>query len=252
MKFAEGSEIEFETELCYSNNTPVQVVRFKNEMEILSSTIYGGGLTKSSTIIIIQVPKNYCCENPIDDVIEIIKNLNLPKNTVGFMTAAEVEYVFNVKHGVCKDSEAYAIVTAGLSNQVIAGDELLDWETRHQLSLKRSAKLYKAGTINTIVVSPLKLSPAGKVNAVIASTEAKTAAMNILEYKETGTTSDAIAIVSPIGSEIDYAGTGSNQGIAMARAVRDAVCTALIIRDDFPENIDDRRKQQIRERFGFK
>ena len=75
--------------------------------------------------------------------------------------------------------------------------------------------------------------------------------MNILGYQETGTTSDAIAIVSPLGEDSNYAGTGSYLGIAMARAVRDGVAKALIIRDDFPVGTDDGSKQRIRERFGL-
>ena len=90
-----------------------------------------------------------------------------------------------------------------------------------------------------------------KVNAVIAATEAKTAAMNILGYKETGTTSDAVAIVSPKGNSCFFAGTGSSHGIAAARAVRSGVCKALIKRDDFPVDMDDSTKANIRKEFGF-
>ncbi|MBR2394358.1 MAG: adenosylcobinamide amidohydrolase, partial [Candidatus Methanomethylophilaceae archaeon] len=150
-----------------------------------------------------------------------------------------------------KNKTEYAVVTAGLSNQVIAGDELLDWETRHALSLKRSEALYHPGTINVMAVFQEELDLPAKVNAVIAATEAKTAAMNILGYKETGTTSDAVAIVSPKGNSCFFAGTGSSHGIAAARAVRSGVCKALIKRDDFPVDMDDSTKANIRKEFGF-
>ena len=259
MRYAEGTEIEFTTELMYSEGTPVQVIRFAKEMSVLSSAIYNGGDTVTDCILIMQVPKDYMSDDPHGDVDRVVTTLKLPKSTVGLMTAAEVEYVFNVAHHDYKDHIAYAAVTAGLSNQVVAGDVLEDWESRHAVSLKRSAKLYgdrgapkfHAGTINIVSIVGTPLTLAGKSNAIIATTEAKTAAMNILGYMETGTTSDAVAIVSPIGKGMEYCGTGSMQGIAMARAVRDGVCKALIIRDDFPEGTEDDRKQRIRSQFGL-
>ena len=246
MKYAEGTDIEFTTELMYSEGTPVQVIRFAKEMNVLSSAIYNGGDTVTDCILIMQVPKDWWSDDPRGDVDHVVNVLGLPKTTVGLMTAAEVEYVFNVSSGEYKDNTAYAAVTAGLSNQVVAGDVLEDWEGRHAISLKRSAKLYgergppkfHAGTINIVSIVGTSLTLAGKANAIIATTEAKTAAMNIMGYKETGKPSDAVAIVSPIGSDSFFCGTGSPNGIAMARAVRDGVCKALIIRDDFPEGTE--------------
>ena len=131
MRYAEGTEIEFTTELMYSEGTPVQVIRFAKEMSVLSSAIYNGGDTVTDCILIMQVPKDYMPDDPHGDVDRVVTTLKLPKSTVGLMTAAEVEYVFNVTHHDYKDHIAYAAVTAGLSNQVVAGDdfgtdELLD------------------------------------------------------------------------------------------------------------------------------
>ena len=259
MTYAEGTDIEFTTELMYSDGTPVQVIRFAREMSVLSSAIYNGGDTVTDCILIMQVPKDYWSGDPHGDVDRVVTTLGLPKTTVGLMTAAEVEYVFNVASGDYDGKVAYSAVTAGLSNQVVAGDVLEDWEGRHAISLRRSAKLYgergapkfHAGTINIVSIVGTPLTLAGKANAIIATTEAKTAAMNILGYRETGTTSDAVAIVSPIGKDSDYCGTGSSLGIAMARAVRDGVCKALIIRDDFPEGTEDDRRESIRKQFGL-
>lgn len=259
MRYAEGTDIEFTTELMYADGTPVQVIRFKNRMSILTSAFYNGGAVESDCIVIIQVPKDWHSSNPADDVDFVLSTLKLPKDTVGLMTAAEVEYVFNVCHHTYEGTEAYAAVTAGLSNQVVAGEVLENWEGRHKVSLGRSARLYgergepkfHAGTINIVSILGTPLTTAGKANAFIATTEAKTAAMNILGYKETGTTSDAVAIVTPVGDDSNYCGTGSYQGISMCRAVRDGVCKALIIRDDFPEGTEDDRKQRIRAEYGL-
>ena len=259
MIHGKGTRIEFTDTLEYADGTPVQVLRFKEKMDVLSSAIYNGGRIVTDCILIMQVPKDFMSADPHHDVQEVVDILKLPKETVGLMTAAEVEYVFNVTYHEYKGHDAYAAVTAGLSNQVVAGDVLEDWESRHKVSLGRSDRLYgergppkfHAGTINIVSILDTSLTLAGKANAIIASTEAKTAAMNILGYQETGTTSDAIAIVSPIGEDSNYAGTGSYLGIAMARAVRDGVAKALIIRDDFPVGTDDGSKQRIRERFGL-
>lgn len=256
MKYAPGTRVEFSDRLAYSGSIPVQIITFAERMDVLSSAIFNGGRTSTDCVIIMQVPKDYMSDDPHADVQAVVDDLGLPQDTVGLMTAAEVEYVFNIVRGEYGGREAFAAVTAGLSNQVVAGDELLDWEERHKVSVERSDRLCRtgtihAGTINTVAIIDEPLTLAGKTNAVIAATEAKTAAMNKLGYAETGTTSDAIAIVTPHGDTSDYAGTGSPVGIAMCRAVRDAVCKALIIRDDFPVCIDDDRRQRIREEFGF-
>ncbi|MBE6526064.1 MAG: hypothetical protein E7Z66_05835 [Thermoplasmata archaeon] len=245
--------IEFETELKRACDMFVQVVRFKEPVGIISSSFYNGGIRETTALVIAGVPKDYDCADPVKDAESILSELELPEDTVFFMTAAEVEYVFNVVDEDFNGTEASAIVTAGLSNQVVAGDTLDNWQERHALSNERSEKLRKTGkfhvgTINTIAVSSLPLSVPGMVNAMIAVTEAKTAAMNVMGYNETGTTSDAIAIVVPEIGNIDYAGTGMDIGIATARAIKTAVCRALIIRDDFPvgtsEDVKDRIKAQ--------
>lgn len=251
LRFAEGSGIGFETELMYSGGMPVQVVRFDQDMDILSSASYHGGRVISRTVIFAQVAKDFWCDDLNSYIVSILDDLGLPRGTVSFLTAAEVEHVFTVEEGEYKDRSEFAVVTAGLSNQVVAGEELLNWEERHALSLKRSAALYHAGTINIMAVFREPLDHSAKVNAVIAVTEAKTAAMNILGYKETGTTSDAVAIASPLGDTCPFAGTGSDHGIAAARAVRNGVCKALIKRDDFPIDIEDDVKSAIRKEYGF-
>ena len=248
---AEGTPVEFTTQFRVVDGTPVQVIRFTERVEILASTILNGGVTQTDTVLMMQVPKDYNSMDPLGDITRIAGILGLPQDTVGFMTAAEVEYVFNTTEHEYNGTKAFAAVTAGLSNQVVAGEVLENWEERHALSLERSARLRHAGTINILAISPVPLTVAGKVNAVICATEAKTAALNRLGYRETGTTSDAIGIVSPIGGGVDYAGTASDLGIALARSVRDGVAKALIIRDDFPEGTDNDTKLRIRAGFGL-
>ena len=147
--------------------------------------------------------------------------------------------------------QARAIATAGLSNQVVAGDILENYEERHRISMERRNRLMHAGTINIIGISEIPLTDAAKVNSIIAMTEAKTAAMNDLGFKETGTTSDAIAIVcSKEGERVNYAGTGFGVGIALARSVRDAVRRCLIKRGDFPYDMSDEESKELKRRYA--
>lgn len=210
----------------------VAVIRLNERMEVLSSAVFNGGDMVTDCLFIMEVPKNFMCEDPAKYAAEACASLGLPLDSVGFMTAAEVGHVFNHTVSEFSGTKAFAAATAGLSNQVVAGEPLKDWERRHELSNKRSKELI-AGTINIIGISPLPMTQAAKVNIMIAMTEAKTAALHSFGYRETGTTSDAIAIVSPIGDDREnYAGTGTSLGIAMARSVKHCVSTALIRRGD--------------------
>lgn len=236
----------------YYKNLPVAVITFDRQMEILSSCIYNGGMKVSDTIAIMQVPSDYMCEDPVVDVLDMLSFLSLPDMTVVFMTAAEVDHVISDVKISYKGNDARAICTAGLSNQVIAGDELVDWEKRHAISEKRRQALLKhAGTINVIGISDVPLTDNAKVNSFIAMTEAKTAALQDLGWKETGTTSDAIAIVSPIGGDrCSYCGTGFGLGVSLARAVRGCVRSCLIKRGDFPYDMGEDEIAKLKEKFA--
>jgi adenosylcobinamide hydrolase len=235
----------------FVNGMPVAVISFSRKMEALCSTVLNGGMVITDTAVIIQVPPNYDCKDPKVDIARVMNHLSLPDDSIVFMTAAEVDHVMIRVDHAYNGEEACAIVTAGLSNQVIAGDELQDWERRHALSQKRREALMKVGTINTIVILPKPLTDAAKVNAVIAATEAKTAALNDLGYKETGTTSDSVAIICPtMGERVPYAGTGFGLGICLAQAVRSAVRKSLIARGDFPENMPKSESDQLKAMYG--
>ena len=210
------------------------VVRLSERMEFLSSAIKNGGHTVTDTFFIAQVPHNYRTDDPVRDIEEIMRKHGIPDDAVGFMTAAEVKYVFSTVETDYEGYETFAAVTAGLSNHVVAGELLDNWEERFRISQERYRMLV-GGTINIIGVSPSPLIDAAKANILMTMTEAKSAAMGILGYKETGTTSDAIAIVSPAGEERERnAGTGVPLGISMARSVKAAVISNLVKRGDFP------------------
>ena len=236
-----------------SKGFPVAVVRLNERMEILSSAVMNGGHVVSDTLIIAQVPKRFDHSDPQKYLEEIRKDLGLPKDAVGFLTAAEVSEIATLSENTALGVRTYAVATAGLTNKVTAGDVIDDMEERLDRSAEKDKqrKSKKAGTINIIAVSPLPLTDAAKVNASIVITESKTAAMRSLGHDGTGTTTDAIAIVSPIkGKKEMYCGTATPLGISLARSVRDSVTRSLIKRDDLPEAgtfIDQLEKMGITE-----
>ena len=243
---------DIKTRIEYVNGWSVAVIELNEKMDVLSSCFLNGGLTETSTIVVIQVDPEYF-HDPVEDAKVVLRELKLPSDTVCFMTAAEVYHVFTAERVNHNGYDSLALVTAGLSNQVVAGEEITDWDERKELSTKRHeliAELYPPGTINIIGIVSEPMIDSAKVNSFIAMTEAKSAAMHDLGYKETGTTSDAIAIVCPKEGKIQtYAGTGFGFGLSLAKAVRSAVRKALIKRHDFPTDMNDEDIEELRRRY---
>ena len=210
------------------------VLYLSERMEVLSSAMKNGGHTVTDVLFITQVPHDCKMEDPFGDIERVMEKHGIPDHAVGFMTAAEVKYVFSTVETEHEGITTFAAVTAGLSNHVVAGELLENWEERYRISQERYRMLV-GGTINIIGISPVPLTDAAKVNILMPMTEAKSAAMGILGYRETGTTSDAIAIVSPAdGNRETNAGTGVPLGISIARSVKAAVISNLVKRGDFP------------------
>ena len=233
MKYVRCCEIKEEPE-----HMATAIIRLTEMMEVLSSAPYHGGHAVTDTVFIMQVPHNYADGDYLADLENKRLQYGLPEHSVGFMTAAEVKYVFSTSEQEYKGCEAFVAATAGVTNAVCAGDPLTDWEAK----AARSAEIYRmliAGTINTVVVSPVPLTDAGKINLMIPVVEGKAMGMHDAGYRETGTTSDAVAIVSPIdGARVPFAGTGTPLGIAVARGVRKALVECLRKRGEHPEGSD--------------
>jgi len=228
-----------DVKIVRSKGHTVAVVRLGGKMEIFSSPgVSNTGNAISDTLMIMEVPKTYDRKDPVNHIEEIRKDLGLPDGTVGLMTAAELDYVTTVEETDFEGMHTYAVATAGLGNQVIAGDVIEDMDARLVRSLEKEKRIRarRPGTINVIAISPVALTDAAKANAFIVITEAKTAALRSLGHESTGTTSDAIALVSPVkGERKEYCGTGTSLGISLARSVKNAVRGSLIKREDYPE-----------------
>lgn len=178
----------------------------------ISSTIIGGGLIVTDKAVILQVPKSYNSLNPEEDLLRVYNILGVDEDAIGFMTAVNIEKALVTAYEKVADIEVTAIVTAGIENITMAGRE-----TKTML-----------GTINIFAILNSPLKPSGLVNAVMTATEAKAAALLGLGIEATGTTTDAIAIGTPIDDGSKYAGTATHAGIALSKAVIKGVRESLM------------------------
>ena len=211
-----------------SGNT-VAVIRLSRRMRVLSSALMNGGETVTDTFLFMQVPKGYDNRDPLSEIAEVARVLDLPDDTVGFMTAAKVDKVFQTREGGYNGAKASAAVTAGVCNAVVAGELIEDVE-----AILRP----RVGTINIVAISSSPLSKKAMVNAVMTVTEAKAAALRDVGIDGTGTTSDSMAIVCPEGEGEEYCGTATDIGIALSRAVRTAVADSILANGDRPRSYD--------------
>ncbi|MGM0644632.1 MAG: adenosylcobinamide amidohydrolase, partial [Thermodesulfobacteriota bacterium] len=123
-----------------------------------------------------------------------------------------------------RDLKVWAFVTAGVeSNAMRAG--------------KDKGLFYEPGTINVILLSNMHLSKRAMTRALIAATEAKTAALMDLdirtgygngEYRATGTGTDNVLVIQGTGETLDKAGGHTRLGEMIAKAVSGGVKEAIL------------------------
>jgi len=207
-------------------------VGFSAPHRVLSSALLNGGLVDADHIVNLTVEKNpggakrsfepaaitlekYCCQKGWVGV------------AVGMMTAADTGSFRKVRRKE-QGVEVTALVTAGISNAGRAGDPA---ECRDMISGPAS----ETGTINIIILTNARLTPAAMVEAVQTATEAKSAAlqdMNIRNPKigtlATGTGTDAVAVASGFGpARISYCGKHMRFGEILASTVILAITSSL-------------------------
>ncbi|OPX59804.1 MAG: Adenosylcobinamide amidohydrolase [Methanomassiliicoccales archaeon PtaB.Bin134] len=189
-------------------------IRLPRRMRTLASTILNGGLGETDSVLMLQVPLQYDHEDPVKHLRSLLPRLELPPDTVSFMTAAELEKAFCSQGIEQNGSEALAFVSAGISNAIRAGESSREGSVPHR----------QVGTINVMVVTDEPLDDCALTNAVMTVTEAKAAALQDHHIPGTGTTSDAVLIMCPSeGERCMWSGSSSDHGIAMAVAVRSAL-----------------------------
>ncbi|MGQ9718848.1 MAG: bifunctional adenosylcobinamide hydrolase/alpha-ribazole phosphatase CbiS [Nitrososphaerales archaeon] len=196
------------------------VIRFNEPFKVLSSAVLNGGLFRARAIINHHVPKSFDHRDAASVLRNLVKNLGLADDTVGFMTAVEVHNVA-IRTERVKDLVVSALVTAGLSYPATAGDDTL-----------QSSGI---GTINIILLIDGNLTDSCMVNCIQTAIEAKAVALRELDIRSrfsnsvaSGSTSDAIAVTcTGVGESIKFAGTGTEIGMMMGRIVKEATKEAI-------------------------
>ncbi|MCP8307014.1 MAG: bifunctional adenosylcobinamide hydrolase/alpha-ribazole phosphatase CbiS [archaeon] len=215
------------------------VIKFGEPVKVLSSAVLNGGLCKARVIINHHIPKSFDHHDPPRVLRGVADDLNLPDDTVGLMTAVEIHNVA-MKTERTKDLNVCALVTAGLSYPATAGDEMIESTEK--------------GTINIILLINRNLTEGCMVNCIQTAVEAKTVALRELDIRSrfsnstaSGSTSDAIMVASTgVGEPIKYAGTGTEIGIIIGKAVKEATKEAIRKHDGtMPErSIIDRLRER--------
>ncbi|MFZ5451825.1 MAG: adenosylcobinamide amidohydrolase [Thermodesulfobacteriota bacterium] len=144
------------------------------------------------------------------------------KDTSFLFTGADMANL-SVQQSNFKDLKVYALVTAGVKGNAL------------RLS-QDEGRFYEPGTINIILLTNYRLSPRAMSRALIAATEAKTAALQDLDirssehplaYQATGTGTDNIIVVGGRGRVLEMTGGHSKMGELIGRAVYQGVREAV-------------------------
>lgn len=193
-------------------------------LKTLSSAVIGAGFGWAKHFVNRHVDKNYRCENVEAEYQEYLRHLGIDREeTIGMMTAAILEDAcFETVHE--DDFSLLVVVTAGVSNAVDASKAY--WHDSSFVSI---------GTINTWIFIEGKLTDAAFVQALMTATEAKVKAFQeedvldaVTNTVATGTSTDSTMIASTqTGTEFLYAGTITNLGKNIAKAVFSATTAAI-------------------------
>jgi ABC-type Fe3+-hydroxamate transport system substrate-binding protein/adenosylcobinamide amidohydrolase len=149
--------------------------------------------------------------------------LKINGQTTSFLFTGADMANLSVQQSTFKDIKVYALVTAGVEGNAL------------RLS-QDEGRFYEPGTINILLLTNCRLTPRAMSRALIAATEAKTAALQDLDirssehpltYQATGTGTDNIIVVEGRGPAIDNAGGHSKMGELIGRAVYQGVREAV-------------------------
>ncbi|XTZ13782.1 adenosylcobinamide amidohydrolase [Micromonospora echinospora] len=173
----------------------------------VSSAPLGGGVGVRHWVVNATVPMSYHRDDPAEHLAALADRLGLDGPGVGLLTGVDVtEVVARADDGV----RVWATVGLGTPVQAAAP--------------AAPAAVEPVGTVNIVVLLPVRLGDAALVNAVATATEAKTQAIVELGLSATGTPTDAVTVLCPTDGPVDpYGGPRSRWGAPLARAVHAAV-----------------------------
>ncbi len=168
------------------------IIRSVAELKALSSALIGGGIRWCNTFVNRHVDLHYACEDAKSEMTNYLMKHDIdPSNTVGMMTAVQIEDAV-LKKEVHPEGTVFVMVTAGTGNA-------LDSAHAYQHEFIR----IQPGTINIFILVEAKLTEAAFVQVLTTATEAKTRALfeeNIMDKTTnniaTGTSTDSICIAA--------------------------------------------------------
>ena len=157
-----------------------------------------------------------------DQKKELCRILGRNDASAAFLFTGALMDGISVQRTQYKDMIVYALVTAGARGNAIRSgvDEGL---------------FYEPGTINTVILTNMQLSPRAMTRAIISVTEAKSAALQDFDVRScytprcqaTGTGTDEIIVVQGRGKHVNNAGGHSKLGELIAKGVHAAVTEAI-------------------------
>jgi len=197
-------------------------------LKVLSSAVLNGGLTAARSIVNYHVPKSFKNLRPAAYLKRISSRLALPSPTVGLMTAVKMDSLSILRE---EDGKVVSMITAGTEPAAAAGDRA--W--------LKGARL---GTINIIFIIEGSLSDGAMVEVVKTATEAKSLALRRLDLRSkfsgevaSGTITDAVCVAcTQRGKSWSYAGTGTEIGHAIGRAVLKGVEDSILKESGLEKN----------------
>jgi iron complex transport system substrate-binding protein len=167
--------------------------------------------------------------------------------------------------GITEDKSSFLFTGADMDNLVIRKAEFKDIkvvalitagvESNAQRMSRDSGDYYEPGTINILILTNTKLTPAAMMRAIITATEAKTAALWDMDIRSsftpvvnpaTGTGTDNILVVQGTGPCIENCGGHAKMGELIASAVYAGVQEAIQKQNNLMpvRNIFDRLKER--------
>lgn len=194
----------------------------------LSSAILAGGLQDSITHVLNMKVSGASADEPASQTLKhYAQQLGIKHHCVGMMTSASMD-------SLAFDTQGFehlgftAIVTAGLSNALRAGDQAdyVEYSGKENLP---------SGTINTVLISHQPLSSAAMAEALMMMTEAKAACLQALQVTSklssaiaTGTGTDTCVVLAPIAEHgLSYVGKHTKAGELLANSVLNALAKSL-------------------------
>lgn len=220
------------------HDLPLLCWRAARPLRAVSSAPLGGGLGLCNWIVNATVPMSYRRDDPAEHLAALAGQLGLTGPGVGLLTGVDVAELVTATDGGVK---VWATVGLGLpvdaaapppaeaavpspAEAAVPAASVGSVASAQVAAVGGGGAAHRVGTVNIVVLVPVRLADGALVNAVATATEAKAQAIRDLGRPGTGTPTDAVTVLCPPdGPAEPYGGPRSRWGGRLARAVHAAV-----------------------------